>query len=174
MSNILLDADHIGLDGKDHINIAMKAETRLGKMLHESYRHNFNVIGYGEFSTLEGYICWLRTGRNDNLYRTLSFSGVIKRFSESKDKLTQLDNFHLHLKLGMLELIQRNPHLAKLLKESGDTPLYNYRKRVGTDDLIMNSSKKMTIDMWGNIRYKLQQGEDLLDDIMALFNLLNV
>ena len=69
-------------DGIDHINIWTKARTPLGKQLSNLAYKDFTHPRYGYFNTMEGFWHWLATGKQHEIFRSVS---GFKAKTESKN-----------------------------------------------------------------------------------------
>lgn len=142
-------------DGITHINIYSRGKTKLGRAL-----SNFADIGiehpvYGHFKTIEGFWCWLKTGKIHDVFRNTD--GVQSKLKAKNTKLVVCNNFQQEIKTALLLKIESHQELLEALKQS-TLPLVHYYYYGSEDNckVVIDTVNKWVIDYIEVIRMYLQ------------------
>lgn len=116
-------------DGKTHINIYDQGKSELGRMLSYFYEAPFQHPHYGPFKSIEGFLRYLRSGGEDDAFRTIpavrakAHAESAKRRGEYKDhQVRDLDKIIFAANYAKID---QNPEIKKALINS-TLPFENY------------------------------------------------
>lgn len=110
-------------DGIDHINVHFNhSKTNLGRMLSMYYVARFEHPYFGPFKCMEGFVLYLKTGCQDDTFRTLTGVQAKSHYRKQLDtgqlQSHEIRNLgHLMLTAYYTRLVQ-HPVTATLFKES--------------------------------------------------------
>lgn len=146
----------IGVDGVGHINISSNALTTVGLRMNEFHEESFIHPIHGQFTTLVGLKCYLRTGCRDNVYRYKDPETIVGLFTVAEKIWNR--NYMYNVALAYIAKVQQNPDLAQQIMDTGDTPLASYRvpNPENPEPYVEKKRDNLTIDMWTSIRTMLQ------------------
>ena len=138
-------------DGVTHVNVYSRGATSLGRALSNIAECNIDHPFYGHFRSLEGLWFFMRTGHKNDDFRIMK--GMNARTVGKDMEMVHFPMFNKMFKLGMLEKLDRNPHLQKQLVEN-ELPLqhyYVYGKKV-----LPQNHHQWQLDYWMLLRSSLK------------------
>lgn len=122
-------------DGVDHINVYSKARSPLGQQLSNFARTPFKHPVHGNFSSIEAFWYWCKTGcKHDALRRLFGFSA---KSAGLKYDVVEMDpvEFEELIKEAVHLKIQQNVSLKRALRDS-TLPLAHYYVYGRNDEIV--------------------------------------
>jgi hypothetical protein len=156
-------------DGVDHCNVYTRGATPLGRAMSNMAESHIDHPRYGHFRTLEGLWYFLKTGKNDDMFRILDGFGCKKR---GKEKESIYDpNFQREFKVGIICKILTNDQLRIQLTMSSApfVHYYFYGKVPGKQKLVVPKGHEWQMEFWDSMRQHLKAGRDIqpiIDDLL--------
>jgi predicted NAD-dependent protein-ADP-ribosyltransferase YbiA (DUF1768 family) len=131
-------------DGIDHLNIYIKAKTKLGQKL-SNFMYSPLILKEGYFSSIESYWYWLQT--QDDSLRNLTGIAAKKKGRELKKQGKEVwDNlFKLKISAALFHKVIQDPELAILIKESLNLPLTHYYVFGGK---VVSGKSEWVVEVW--------------------------
>lgn len=138
-------------DGRDHINIYSKGQTRLGRLL-SNFAHTPVLIDGIQFQSIEGYWYWLATGRRHNLLCKLY---GFKAKQEGK-KFPRIDIYNFQQLICTALRIKVNTyHEIRDLLTQSSLPFTHYYV---FNNKVVSTASEWVIEEWVKIRQELKAG----------------
>lgn len=98
-------------DGVDHINIASRAATEVGRKLTNFYRHPLNIQDLGVFYSIEGLWYWLWTDEIIKHYQAKGLYDFDARIKPMRDQLLTASGVNAkQLGRDIIKLLPEAPH----------------------------------------------------------------
>lgn len=161
---------HPNTDGIDHCNVYTKGKTLLGRMMTNLSNCHITHPRYGDFRTLEGLWYYLKTGKNEEMFRVLSGYDA-RNLGKDMDKIWDQE-FQREFKVGIICKILASEDLRKMLIES-ELPFvhyYYYGKDPAKLVVVVPKGHEWQMEFWTDMRTKLKNGVDISTIIPALLN----
>ncbi|MCP3682177.1 MAG: hypothetical protein GY861_05740 [bacterium] len=104
------------MDGKDHINIFSRGETKLGRML-SNFARSPLFLEDGHFESIEGYWYWI-SSQDDVLRKLYGFKAKEYGRNAIKKQRLPMEEFKQKIRKAINAKIMRDPELKSLLTNS--------------------------------------------------------
>lgn len=151
-------------DGETHINIYTRGKTRLGRLATNLADVPIVHPVFGSFRTAEGLYYWLKTGKNDDLYRILG--GFQAKQKGSNDTIVWNSNFFIEFGSAIVHKVNQSEEIKALLKSfRPDLPFTHYYFYGSPSNAVVRNTKghEWQVALWEDIRKTLIAEGDILE-----------
>lgn len=143
-------------DGIDHINIWLRGQTRLGRMLSTYFKTPFVHPVFGRFNCMMGFWYYIKTEEKRDELRIL-IGEEAKRFGKTQTSV-KVDNFRDIITVANYHKIEQNKDLKKIFLES-TLPFDMYHTWGPAEIIVRPLGHEWQVKMFADLRDLMRAGQ---------------